>query len=63
MILFRVDGNNNIGMGHIFYSSNIAKKLRNFEILFISKYEEGINKIREFGYKIIKIPGLNKNKK
>src|SRR3989344_1739613 len=56
MILFRVDGNNSIGMGHIFSSINIARKLGDFEILFISKYEEGISKIKEFEYKVKKIP-------
>ncbi len=56
MILFRVDGNNSIGMGHIFSSINMAKKLENFEILFVSKYEEGISKIKEFNYKTKKIP-------
>ena len=56
MILFRVDGNNSIGMGHISSSINIAKELKDFEILFISKYGEGISKIKEFGYDIRKIP-------
>ncbi len=54
--IFRVDGSNEIGMGHIYSNINIAGRLKYFDFLFISKYDEGIDKIKEFGYKVEKIP-------
>ena len=54
--IIRVDGSHEIGMGHIFSQITLAKKLKDFEILFVSKYEEGINKIREFDFDVEKIP-------
>src|SRR3989344_1675033 len=58
-ILFRVDGSYHLGMGDIISMINLAEKLDDFEILeilFVSKYMEGIKKINEFGYKVEKIP-------
>ena len=49
-ILFRVDGNNERGLGDVISLLNIANKLRDFDVLFVSKYLDGINKIKEFGY-------------
>ena len=54
--IFRVDGSNEIGIGHIASEINIARKLKGFDLLFISKYDEGIKKIKEFGYNVEKIP-------
>jgi len=55
-IIFRVDGGNQLGMGDIFSMLNLAAELSDFEMLFISKYEEGINKIKEIGYDVKMIP-------
>src|SRR3989344_2605813 len=54
-ILFRADGNNEIGLGDVVSLLNIANKLKDFEILFISKYREGINKIKEYDYNLKEI--------
>ncbi len=54
--IVRVDGSNEIGMGHIFSELNIASKLQNFEVLFLSKYDEGIKKLKEFNYTVKRIP-------
>jgi len=54
-ILIRVDGNHQLGMGDVSSMINLAEELKGFEILFVSKYIEGINKIEEFGYKIERI--------
>lgn len=55
-VLIRVDGSHKFGMGDIVSMINLAKELRDFEILFVSKYVEGIKKIKEFYYNIKEIP-------
>ena len=54
--IFRVDGSYELGMGDIVSCINLALELKDFDILFLSKYDEGIDKIKEFGYKVEKIP-------
>src|SRR3989344_2573669 len=58
-IVFRCDGSNKIGMGHVYKCLRIANKLRKHNILFITKdYDESINLILKNKFKIKKI---NKN--
>lgn len=53
----RADGNKNIGMGHIMRCLSLAKGFRNkgIEVFFLSKYEQGIVKIREEGFEVIEL--------
>jgi len=56
-IAFRCDGSIEIGMGHIYRDLTIAKKLKEAEILFITRnYKESVNKLKEFNYKVKEIP-------
>lgn len=63
-IAIRADGGKNIGLGHIMRSVSLAKELnKTNEILFICresnndilKYEAGIKKIKENGFKVVNI--------
>lgn len=58
-VLFRADGSQSIGMGHIIRCLSLAEELRSagFEVAFITKYEEGENKIISSGFKTFKIQG------
>ncbi len=53
----RVDGSTNIGMGHIMRCLSLAKGFRNasIDVYFLSKFEQGILKIREEGYEAIEL--------
>lgn len=55
--IFRADGNSDLGMGHIFRCLTLANELRdrhsNYEILFISKYEEGQRIIADRGLGVV----------
>lgn len=53
----RVDGNKNIGMGHIMRCLSLAKGFRNagIEVFFLSIYEQGILKIRGDGFEVIEL--------
>ena len=44
--IFRVDGSYELGMGDIVSCINLALELKDFDILFLSKYDEGIDKIK-----------------
>ena len=55
-VIFRADGNNERGLGDVISLMNIANKLKDFEILFVLKYLDGINKIKESGYSFKEIP-------
>lgn len=53
----RADGSKNIGMGHIMRCLSLAKGFRNagIEVYFLSKFEQGILKIREEGFEVIEL--------
>lgn len=57
MVIFIVNGGISIGMGHIMRSLSLAKQFRkkNYEIKFISKYECGIDVIKNYNFEVIKI--------
>ncbi|OQA16767.1 MAG: UDP-2,4-diacetamido-2,4,6-trideoxy-beta-L-altropyranose hydrolase [bacterium ADurb.Bin363] len=54
----RADGSTNIGMGHIMRCLSLAKGFRNagIDVYFFSKFEQGIQKIREEGFEVIELP-------
>jgi len=56
-IILRADGNSDLGMGHIFRCLTLANELKdrhsNYEILFISKYEDGQRIIAEMGFGVV----------
>lgn len=56
-IAFRVDGSTNIGMGHIMRCLSLAKGFQeqDSEIHFISKFKNGIEKIQQEGFKVLRI--------
>ncbi|KOC31914.1 UDP-2,4-diacetamido-2,4,6-trideoxy-beta-L-altropyranose hydrolase [Clostridium botulinum] len=63
-ILFRVDGGEEVGLGHIMRTLVLAKELnRNHEVKYIclnsSKYIKGIEKIKNENIDVIKIDKLN----
>lgn len=53
----RADGSKNIGMGHVMRCLSLAKGFVNagIEVFFLSKYELGIQKIREEGFEVIEL--------
>lgn len=53
-ILFICHGGSEVGMGHVMRCLTLASAfhIRNCNIEFFSKYEEGINKIRDLGYHV-----------
>ncbi|PKM94932.1 MAG: UDP-2,4-diacetamido-2,4,6-trideoxy-beta-L-altropyranose hydrolase [Firmicutes bacterium HGW-Firmicutes-1] len=57
-ILFRVDGSQRIGMGHIIRCLSLAKELKNagVEVAFITKHKEGESKVISSGFKAFRIP-------
>lgn len=55
-LLLRVDGSHKLGMGDVVSTLNLVKKLEDFEILFVSKYKGGVDKIKRFNYNVKKIP-------
>jgi len=55
-IIIRCDGSNKLGLGDIVSMLNLAANIKYYDILFLSKFEEGINKIKESGYNVEKIP-------
>ena len=58
-IMIRVDGSNKLGMGDVISMLNLAINLKNFQILFISKFDEGIDKIKKSGYNVERMPDVN----
>lgn len=54
-IIFRTDGYNEIGLGHVYRCLTIADKLIDHEIIFLmnSIYELGISVVREHNYNVI----------
>lgn len=57
-VAFRADGGLNIGMGHIMRCLTLAEKFRRhgIEVYFISKLEEGIKKICEAPFEVLRLP-------
>lgn len=53
----RADGSKNIGMGHVMRCLSLAKGFRNagIDVFFLSKYEQGVLKIREEGFEVIEL--------
>lgn len=60
-IVFRVDGNRSIGLGHIYRCLTIADGLMEHRVHFLmnKKYTLGIKKVQEYNYKIILYSGEN----
>jgi UDP-2,4-diacetamido-2,4,6-trideoxy-beta-L-altropyranose hydrolase len=56
-ILFRADGSPNIGMGHIIRCLSLANEFRKqgCKVKFISRYSEGIEKIKECKFDVIEL--------
>ena len=59
-VAIRADGGAGIGMGHIMRCLTLAKEFTRSgcSVVFISKNEEGIDKIREEGFAILKLHGF-----
>lgn len=53
-VAFRVDGGQNVGMGHIMRCLSLAKafKDKEYTVYFISKIEQGIKEIKEKGFEV-----------
>lgn len=65
LAVIRVDGNSEIGMGHLMRELNIAKELENFnyEVIFLTKnFKEAISLLKMNNTKMLKIENLNLNK-
>ncbi len=57
--VFRVDGNNKIGLGHIMRCIGLAQKLldENIKSIFITKRDEKIEeKLKEFNFLVVTLP-------
>lgn len=56
-IAIRTDGGQSVGMGHVMRCLSLAKELRknNYKVIFISKYKEGIEKIKSENFEVIKL--------
>lgn len=54
-IVFRVDGNRNIGLGHVYRCLTISNRLIAHQVYFLmnKKHTLGIKKVKEYNYKII----------
>ncbi len=61
-IVFRVDGDNEIGLGHIYRMITLASRMVfNHNIIFLMDYTKrlGIEKVKEYNYSIITFEGEN----
>lgn len=61
-IVFRVDGDNEIGLGHIYRMITLASRMVfNHNIIFLMDYTKrlGIEKVKEYNYPIITFKGEN----
>jgi UDP-2,4-diacetamido-2,4,6-trideoxy-beta-L-altropyranose hydrolase len=56
-VAIRTDGGASIGMGHIMRCLSLAKAFKGagYAVLFISKYKEGIDRIRSEGFQVIQL--------
>ncbi|QXM05182.1 UDP-2,4-diacetamido-2,4,6-trideoxy-beta-L-altropyranose hydrolase [Crassaminicella indica] len=61
-VAFRADGGQNVGMGHVMRCLSLAKEFRRngYKVYFISKLTEGIKKIEEAGFEVIKLTSKGK---
>lgn len=57
VVAFRADGGAHIGMGHVMRCLSLAKEFRRngYEVYFISKFREGISRIREESFPVIQL--------
>lgn len=56
-VIIRVDGNNNIGLGHIYRGIALAEILKdNFEIEFITKKDSIVTPVKDIGLNITTLP-------
>lgn len=64
-VYFVVHGSAHIGMGHIIRSLSLAEAFRErgHQVVFFSKYEPGIARIRKSGFPVRIIPGFGEKKK
>lgn len=62
-IAMRTDGGPSIGMGHIIRTLSLASMLRKegHEILFLSREDNGIQKIQEEGFSVVSLDSTQKN--
>lgn len=57
-VIIRVDGNSNIGLGHIYRGIALAEMLKDeFDVKFITKHSSNISPISDAGFKLNFIPG------
>ena len=64
-VYFVVHGSAHIGIGHIIRSLSLAEAFREHghQVVFFSKYEPGIARIRKSGFPVRIIPGFGEKKK
>ena len=64
-VYFVVHGSAHIGMGHVMRSLSLAEAFREcgHQVVFFSKYEPGIARIRKSGFPVRIIPGFGEKKK
>lgn len=52
-IVFRVEGDRNIGLGHVYRCLTLAEKFIAHEVTFLMKEELGISKVKEHNFKVV----------
>lgn len=59
MIVFRVDGYKELGLGHVYRALTLAYSLTEHEVVFVcdSRYRIGIEKLKESNMKVVEVSG------